>query len=177
MKAGPPATATTPPGPRGRWARLPGRWPPPASPCRLGGHLGGGRAGWRGDRGPGRKPGSPEPLPAGGGTPAPALPPLSPTKETQLPPVGVPEPFQRAGSCITRKWRVSKIKSGPLRAFIHPSSSRVRLLLTRGEGCCHLYLPWGAGRGICKQLGAHLTPRSWASNGGPQCTVKKWEGR
>lgn len=59
----------------------------------------------------------------------------------------------------------------------HPPPAFLRSALpppSRGEGCCHIYLPRHAGRGVCPQLGPHLTPLSWAANGGPQRTMKKW---
>ena len=82
-----------------------------------------------------------------------------------------PRAFQKS-SCITCKWRVSKIKSGrPGRAFTHPPHA-LPLASVRGAGYCGLYLARGAGRGVRQQLGSPRTPRSRAVKGGSRFSRK-----
>lgn len=169
MKAGPPAAATAPPGPRGTVgspAGPVGAPPPPTllPPSRLGGPLGGRRAQGRVVLGQGAgeeagvsrstagRRGGPCP------SPAPALPHPRPGPRPSSQSSHLSEPQSLSESSRLRYPRGEVGRIQPVRP-VHSSSCAPRP--RRGEqGCCHRGRPWRAGRGVASSSG----PRGHAAH-------------
>ena len=177
MKAGPPAAATAPPGPRGRWARLPGRWPPPCPQVGSGvtrGREGSGRValgqragGGAGEEAGGGGAGDPEAPPAVRWGPAPAVPPAQ---------------LGGRGSHLLEPRRLSRDHflhlqvQGPQNhiwpsAFIHSFVCLLHFAKGGGGGMLLPVPPGGQGGASASSLGPP-DPTLTAVNGGPQCRMK-----